>query len=174
MSCFVRPFLFGAYSKRQFCVSGHCMSSSKKYFPPIAQIFDGCVFTPRPQRAMSMSCTPSLPMSPVPKSCHQRQMLCSMFGRKGTFGAGPSHVSKSRCAGGVPGLLLPILLRRWLFQALATSISPMAPSANNSIASRMPSELRVWVPTWITRLFRRAASIISRPSRRLWLAGFST
>ena len=45
---------------------------------------------------------------------------------------------------------------------------------SNFIARWMYGVLRLCMPTCTTRLFRRAASIISRPSRRLWLAGFST
>ena len=44
-----------------------------------------------------MSWTPSLPMSPQPKSYHQRQMPGSRFDRYGTAGAGPSQRSKSSC-----------------------------------------------------------------------------
>jgi len=50
----------------------------------------------------------------------------------------------------------------------------MAPDLSRSIAWRTWSALRLWVPTWTTRLVRRAASIMSRPSRMLWEAGFST
>ena len=41
----------GVYSKVTCCVSGNCWSSSKKYLPPRAVTFVGCVSTPRPHRA---------------------------------------------------------------------------------------------------------------------------
>ena len=62
------------YSKATVCVSGNCWSSSKKYLPPTAATVAGWSSTPRPQRAMSSSWTPSFPMSPVPKSYHQCQV----------------------------------------------------------------------------------------------------
>ena len=97
-----------------------------------------------------------------------------MFDWYGTLGAGPSHVSKSRCAGGASGLALPIEERLWLFHAFATSTRPIAPLCSSSIARCTCRVLRDWVPTCMTRLLRRATSIISRPSRTLCEHGFST
>ena len=95
------------YSKTAYCVSGNCWSSSKKYLPPRqATRARDASSTPRPQQATSMSWTPSLPMSPVPKSYHQRQMPGSRFGWYGTIGAGPTQRSKSRSGGGVARLRL--------------------------------------------------------------------
>src|SRR5919206_2953790 len=104
MNCLMTPGLPATgYSKTAYCVSGHCWSSSKKYLPPRQVTVDGCVVTPSPQQATSMSWTPSLPMSPQPKSYHQRQMPGSRFGRYGTIGAGPTHRSKSSWGGGAVG-----------------------------------------------------------------------
>ena len=69
------------YSKTAYWVSGNCWSSSKKDLPPRQAIRPGWVSTPRPQQATSRSWTPSLPMSPQPKSYHQRQMPGSRFER---------------------------------------------------------------------------------------------
>ena len=121
-----------------------------------------------------MSWTPSLPMSPQPKSYHQRQMPGSRFDRYGTIGAGPTQRSKSSCGGGCDGFVLPIDRRRWLFQALATSTSPIAPPRTRSMASWTTAVLRLCVPTWRCLPERATASAISRPSRMLWQHGFST
>ena len=40
---------------------------------PTALAVEGSPLAPSPQRAISISCVPSLPMSPVPKLCHQCQ-----------------------------------------------------------------------------------------------------
>ncbi len=42
------------------------------------------------------------------------------------------------------------------------------------MASWMPLWLRHWVPAWTIRLYFRAASTALRPSKMLWLTGFST
>ena len=42
------------------------------------------------------------------------------------------------------------------------------------MAPAMNGLLRLWVPCCTTRLLRRAASTSNRPSRTLWLQGFST
>ena len=88
----------------------------------------GASSTPRPQQATSMSWTPSLPMSPEPKSYHQRQMPGSRFGRYGTHRRGAAARGRSRARPAARlGCVLPMSPRRWLFQALATSTSPIAP-----------------------------------------------
>jgi hypothetical protein len=67
-----------------------------------------------------------------------------------------------------------MLPRSWLFQALATSTSPISPERMISIARRHWPVERLCVPTCTMRLFRLAASITSRPSRTLCDIGFST
>lgn len=56
--------------------------------------------------------------------------------------AGPSQRSKSKCGGGSLGGWCPILPRRWLFQALATSTSPITPSFKACMACMTCSVLR--------------------------------
>ena len=65
------------------------------------------------------------------------------------------------------GWTWPMLRRSWLFHTRTARISPMAPSRRACIAVMACCELRVCVPTCNTRRWRRAASIISRPSRML-------
>ena len=68
-----RPCRRPGYSNDDILRVGELLIVVEEVLAAEAEITDGCVSTPSPQRAMSMSWTPSLPMSPVPKSYHQCQ-----------------------------------------------------------------------------------------------------
>src|SRR4051812_25028918 len=109
------------------------------------------------------------------------QNQCQLYGCRlawnGCSGAGPSHRLKSKLVGGVengrtprlerplPGLLeLP-----WL-----TSSSPYLPDCTAAFALANDRLLRLCVPCCTTRPYFFAASTHWRPSKTLWLIGFST
>ena len=85
----------------------------------------------------------------------------------GRSGRGPSHMSQSRPGGGSESGSLPIPSGAMLLvkAARATVTLPIAPDCTISASFAYMADDRRWVPTWTTRLYRRAASTMRRPSR---------
>ena len=75
-------------------------------------------------------------------------------GLEGHHRRGPDPQVVVEAVGLRPGGRGRCSVRRWLFQTLATSTSPIAPSRSSSIASITAGELRLCVPTCTTRLLR--------------------
>ena len=76
--------------------------------------------------------------------------------------------------GVVEHIVFPIDLRLFEYQVRTERTGPMTPSRSFAIASIIAGQLRRWLPIWTWRLYLRAASTSSSPSRGLWLHGFST
>src|ERR1039458_9722347 len=151
---------------------GVSRSSSTTYFPPVEITAVGNSF-PNPQRAMSISWGPILPMSPLPVSQNQCQLYLNRSGLNARIGAGPRNLSQSTPGGTGPSGACPRERRLLKQMALARYTLPMMPSCRSPMAFRLWGMLRLCEPTWTMRRYLRAASVIRSPSNTLWDAGFS-
>src|SRR5262245_14643777 len=98
------------------------------------------------------------------------------FTLKGRFGAGPSHRSQSRPAGGASsgGFPWPSFLVDEDCQVRTNVTSPKLPLFTISRAFWKNAPERCIVPACTTRLYFRAACTILTPSFTYTQAGFST
>ena len=121
------------------------------------------------------------PSGPVPKSIHARHFIGWYSGWYGRYGTGPSHMSQSSVSGtGGVSLGCAICAKSdhgspptgRSVHAWTSVTLPMAPSSSHSFRIRIDSYEWPWLPICVTTLCRRAASVIVRASRIVWVSGF--
>src|SRR5207249_10837168 len=77
-------------------VLGVSWSSFHANFPPVEETSEGQPVRPRPHAQMSISCTPWLPISPLPVSQNHCQLYANLFLLYGFHCVGPRNLSQSR------------------------------------------------------------------------------
>ena len=104
-----------------------------------------------------------------------RKPLGWIFGLNGRSGAGPHHMSQfSPCGGSSFGRRLARRRRRSGRTRGPCRSCPPCPLLRNCMPDTLCGDTRRCVPTCTTRSASRAAFTIARPSRIVWLIGFST